>query len=167
MDSIRILIDADHCPARIRQVLIKTAENRQIRLLFVSVKPVPVAEGLYTSCTLVTPGDHAADKKIIELASNRDLAITADIPLASQLIQLGVTVIHPKGDVFTKETIGERLASYQLARQLREQGIDPSQYKTPVRYQKSDNFKKFADALDREITKRMKHIIPEKIRFTE
>jgi uncharacterized protein YaiI (UPF0178 family) len=158
VQSLRILIDADHCPARVREILVKTAVKRQIRLLFVSAKPLPVRETAIITCLLVPPGEQAADKKIKELVTSEDLVITADIPLAAQLVQLGVIVIHPRGDVFTRETIGERLAGYQLAQQLRDQGIDTSQYKAPARYQQQDHFKLFADALDRELTKRKKNI---------
>jgi hypothetical protein len=154
---MKILVDADHCPADIRQILIKAALKRQIRTFFISNKPLPLPKAGPIALVVVEPGKDVADKKILEMAASQDLAITADIPLAARLVEHGVTVIHPKGDLFNQKTMGERLASYQLTQQLREQGIDVSQYKAPARF-KQNQLKQFADTFDRELTIRLKDV---------
>jgi len=73
---------------------------------------------------MVVVKDHldAADDWIAENIHDNDIAVSADIPLASRCLKNGARVIDPKGRVFTKETIGDALANRELSAYLRDMG---------------------------------------------
>ena len=47
---------------------------------------------------------------LLEGAPRSDLVITADIPLASDVISRGAHSIDPRGELYTEDTIRERLS---------------------------------------------------------
>jgi uncharacterized protein YaiI (UPF0178 family) len=64
-----------------------------------------------------------ADRYIAENAEPGDVAITADIPLAAKLVEKGGTAIDPRGDEYTEENVGDRLAFRDLMDGLRGAGM--------------------------------------------
>ena len=64
----------------------------------------------------------AADDWIAERIGPRDIAITADIPLAARCLAKGARVVAPNGRVWTEANIGNALAGRELSRHLRELG---------------------------------------------
>ena len=97
---------------------------------------------------LVPQGQGSADSHLLSAARSGDLAVTADIPLAAALAAAGVDVVHPRGDLYTRDTVGERLAMRNLVTALRGQGIETS----GRRYRGGAH--RFAAALDRELSRR-------------
>ena len=71
---------------------------------------------------IVDEGADAADDWIAERIGPGDIAVTADIPLASRCLAAGARVIGPTGKPFTAASIGMALAMRDLARHLRETG---------------------------------------------
>lgn len=91
----------------------------------------------------------AADNHIAEHVAAGDLVITADIPLASRIVAKGATGLSPHGEIYDLENVGERLATRNLLQELRSGdevrgGLPP--------FGEGDK-KRFADALDRLVTK--------------
>lgn len=100
----------------------------------------------------VTDGDNAADDYIVEHAAPTDLVITADIPLAARIVARDGVAIDPRGDVYTEDNVGERLSTRDLLHELREAGLVQG---GPGRLGMTDR-QKFASALDRLLTRRLK-----------
>ena len=97
---------------------------------------------------VVKSGPDEADAKILELCDEKDLVISADIPLAAQLVEKGVLVINPRGQVYDEENVGSHLATRNLMSDLRDEGMI-------TRGQKSFSDRdrqQFASSLDKYIT---------------
>jgi hypothetical protein len=94
----------------------------------------------------------AADRYIAEHAEAGDVAVTQDIPLAALLVPKGVAVIDPRGDVFTEESIGERLSVRNFMDGLRTSGVDTGGHGEYGTREKQA----FANALDRALTRAMR-----------
>jgi hypothetical protein len=75
------------------------------------------------SLVRVTEGPDVADAFIVESSSPGDLCVTADIPLASRLVDKGLVVIDPRGELYSEESIGERLSVRDFMASLRNAGI--------------------------------------------
>jgi uncharacterized protein YaiI (UPF0178 family) len=102
------------------------------------------------SSVVVEGGADVADQYIVEHAASGDVAITADIPLASQLVALGLAVIDPRGREYTPDNIGEVLSSRDLMYDLRGAGLVTG---GPAAFQPRDRVA-FANTLDRVLTRR-------------
>jgi hypothetical protein len=72
----------------------------------------------------VTKGPDVADAHILAASAPEDFCITADIPLAAALVAKGLTVIDPRGELYSSDNIGERLAVRDLMANLREAGVE-------------------------------------------
>lgn len=146
---MKIYVDADAIPLVIREILYRAAERVVVPVILVANVPLKIPQTPLVSMIVVPAGPDEADDKIAILASPGDLVITADIPLASRVIEKGAMVIDSRGSVFSCENIGERLAMRNFLDVLRSSGIDtggPSAF-TPKERQA------FANQLDRILTK--------------
>ncbi len=119
-------------------------------VVFVAAKPIEVDRAPRVRFVLVPSGEGSADSYLRRRARSGDLAVTADIPLAAALAAAGVDVIHPRGDVYTGDTIGERLAMRNLLTDLRRGGIETGRR----RFRGGPH--RFAAALDRELARRLR-----------
>ena len=144
---MRLWLDADQCPAEVREIVSRAAVKKEIEAFFIANRKIPLPESPYLTSVVVEEGSQSADRYLRDHASAGDLAVTADIPLASQLVSSGVTVIHPKGDVFTEDNIRQRLSLREFLATLRRQGIDT---RDPSPYRRKAG-RSFADAFDREL----------------
>ena len=77
---------------------------------------------------------------------------TADIPLASAVIEKGAFALDPRGKFYTKENIGEQLAIRNFMDEMRSSGITTS---GPKPFGQSDR-KSFANQLDKFLAKHNK-----------
>ncbi len=150
---MKLLVDADSCPRRLRTIILKAVKNRQIEALFVADRPLSDVEEAKSDApvemVVVPAGDESADNYLVEQAKEGFLAITRDIPLANRLTQKGVVVLDDRGGVFTDDNIGERLSLRNLMTDFREQGLFIEQTK-PLSHKE---IQLFANALDRELTR--------------
>ena len=96
-----------------------------VSAIFVANMPLVLPRSSLVSSIQVEKGENSADQYIMESAQNGDLAVTADIPLARYLVESGIIVINPRGDLYTQETIKERFSMRNFLGTLREQGIYP------------------------------------------
>ncbi len=142
---MRIWVDADACPAAIKQILFRAAERVRVELTLVANKPLRTPPSPYLRSMLVPRGFDVADRRIVELVEPGDVVVTADIPLAADVLAKGAHAINPRGELYTEENIGEAVALRDLADQLRSTGVETG---GPPAFGKSDR-QAFANQLDR------------------
>ena len=124
--TLNIWIDADSCPALVRNHTVKMAGRNGITVYFVAnreIKSPENAEKDSYKMIVCTSEKDAADNYILEHAQGADIVITKDIVFADRLISKDLCVINDRGNVFTKENIKERLSERDFSLQLEEAGI--------------------------------------------
>lgn len=145
-------VDADACPGTIKELVIRAARRLKIMAVFVANKYISIPDSGYISSRRIGVNPEAVDMHIAENAQAGDVVVTQDIPLASSLVGKGVIVISTRGELFTEDNIGERLSIRNFMQGLREAGgITPG----PKEFAQKDS-KRFADTLDRELTRLLK-----------
>jgi hypothetical protein len=117
---LAIYVDADACP--VKEEVVRVAERHGLKIHFVSNTWMRLPESALTERVLVAEGPDAADDWIVEHIGAQDVAVTADIPLASRCLKRGAQVIGPTGMPFTESGIGMALAMRELSAHLRETG---------------------------------------------
>lgn len=146
---MQILVDADACPKVIKEILFRAAERRQIQLTLVANKLLYCPPSRYIQAVQVPAGFDVADNKIVQLVGPGDLVITADIPLAAEVIARGGHALNPRGEFYTEDTIQERLTMRNFMDSLRGSGVDTG---GPPMFSQSDR-QAFANQLDRFLAK--------------
>jgi uncharacterized protein YaiI (UPF0178 family) len=119
---MQIWIDGDACPVDAKELLFRTAERRKIRMTVVANSSIRIPRSAFLFALLVPDGANVADRKIVELLEPGDLVVTADIPLAADVIAKGGETLDPRGQIHTEATIGQRLAMRNLLDQMRGSG---------------------------------------------
>ncbi len=147
---MRIWVDADGCPRIIKDILYRAAERAKVHLTFVANRRLKTPPSRYVRSIHVSSGFDVADSRIIGLVEQGDLVVTADIPLAADVIKKGGLALNPRGVLYTRENIGECLAMRDHADELRSSGIDTG---GPSMFSKSDR-RDFANHLDRLLARR-------------
>lgn len=142
---MKIWIDADACPVAIKEILYRAAERKQIPLILVANQSLRTPPSALIRAVRVSHGFDEADDYLVQHAEAGDLVISADIPLASRLLEKHVAVLTPRGEPMTKENIGERLAIRDFMDTMRGSGIQTG---GPAPLNAGDK-QKFANALDR------------------
>jgi len=117
---LAIYVDADACP--VKDEVVRVAERHGLDVRFVSNTWMRLPENPLVERVLVAEGADAADDWIVEHIGPEDIAVTADIPLASRCLKQGAQVIGPTGKPFTESGIGMALAMRELSAHLRETG---------------------------------------------
>jgi hypothetical protein len=115
-----IFIDADGCP--VKQEVYRVAKRYGLKVTLVSNSWMETPQGDSLELVVVDGQFNAADDWIVEHVSENDIVITGDIPLASRCLEKGARVLAPTGRVFTRDSIGEALASRELLSHLRDLG---------------------------------------------
>lgn len=146
---MKILVDADACPRKAKEVLYKTTERRSIELFIVANQFIRTPPNPNIKNVVVGEGFNVADDKIVELTEPGDLVITSDIPLADRVIKKEGFALSPRGELFDEDTISHRLAMRDLMEELRSCGMDTG---GPSAYSNSDR-QEFNNTLDRFLTK--------------
>ena len=121
---MQIWVDADACPKPIKEILFRAAERRKVRITLVANHALRVPSSNFVASVQVAPGVDVADNHIVQRLTPGDLVITADIPLAAEVIGQGGHALNPRGEFYTKENIGERLAMRDLLTELRDSGVN-------------------------------------------
>lgn len=120
---MQVWVDADACPKVIKEILYRAAKRTKIHMTFVSSQAITTPPSPFIRKLQVITGPDAADDKIIESANEGDLIITADIPLADAVVSKGCIALNPRGTLYSKQNIKERLAIRNLSDHLRSSGI--------------------------------------------
>ncbi|MGU7773260.1 YaiI/YqxD family protein [Burkholderia sp. MR1-5-21] len=142
---MQVLVDADACPAVIKDILFRAARRAEIPVTLVANQYLRTPPSPFIRSIQVPAGFDVADARIVELAESGDLVITADIPLAAAVLDKGAHVLDPRGSWFSRENIKERLSVRDMMDQLRSAGIDTG---GPPPFSARDG-KAFAGQLDR------------------
>ncbi len=149
MSTPTIWIDADACPRPVKDIVYKASKRLQIPVKLVANSHMHTPPSPLIELIQVGAGFDVADNHIVESAALGDLVITADIPLANDIVQKGLCAINPKGEIYNAESIGERLAMRNLMTEIRSTG-EMTGGGRPY----SDQDKKlFAATFDRTLTK--------------
>jgi hypothetical protein len=151
--DLKIWVDADAAPREVKDLVYRVSRRLAIETILVANQRLeaPAGNRLVTAVR-VEGGADVADQYIAEHAAAGDLVITQDVPLAAVLVPRGVSVLDPRGDEHTAETIGERLSVRDFMEALRMAGTvtsGPRPYDARAR-------QAFADSLDRVITRLLK-----------
>ena len=147
---MRIWVDADACPNAVKDILFRAAEREHVNLTLVANQPVRIPPSRYIQALQVPSGFDVADDRIVELTEAGDLVITADIPLAAGVIEKGGHALDPRGEIYTRDNIKERLAVRKLMDELRSSGVDTG---GPATFSNADR-QAFASKLDRFLAAR-------------
>ena len=149
---MKIWVDADACPGAIKELIIRVARRLKIPTVFVANKFISLPDSAYVSTIRVAMGPEVVDDTIAQAAEACDFVITQDIPLASVLVPRGITVINPRGELYTEDNIRERLSIRNFMQDLREAGsVTPG----PKEFGQREK-QRFSDTFDRELTKHRK-----------
>jgi uncharacterized protein YaiI (UPF0178 family) len=146
---MQIWVDADACPKVIKEILFRAAERRGIVLTLVANKPLRTPPSRFVRAIQVAHGFDVADGKIVQELQAGDLVVTADIPLAADVIAKGGHVLDPRGEQYTEENIRERLSLRNFLDQLRGSGVETG---GPPPLSQSDR-QAFANKLDSLLTR--------------
>lgn len=150
--KMKIWVDADACPAVIKDILFKAAERTQVEMTLVANHYMRIPPSQYTSFLQVNQGFDVADNEIVKRLGEGDLVITGDIPLAAEAIEKGGHALNPRGEMYTTANIKQRLAMRDLMDSLRSSGVDTG---GPSAMNSADR-QKFANNLDSFLTKALK-----------
>lgn len=142
---MKIWVDADACPAAIREILCRAAARAAVQTTFVANRPVRLPAVRHVDSLQVAAGYDVADNEIVRRLQPGDLVITADIPLAAEIIGQGGAALSPRGERFTADTIRSRLNMRDFMETLRASGVQSG---GPLALGPADR-KAFADQLDR------------------
>ncbi|WP_179401697.1 YaiI/YqxD family protein [Burkholderia guangdongensis] len=142
---MQVLVDADACPAVVKDMLFRAARRAEIHVTLVANQYLRTPPSPFIKALQVPAGFDVADARIVELVTAGDLVITADIPLAAAVLDKGAHALDPRGNWFSRENIEERLTMRAMMDQLRSTGVDTG---GPAPYGTRDS-KAFAGQLDR------------------
>jgi uncharacterized protein YaiI (UPF0178 family) len=124
MAYMQVLIDADACPAVIKEMLFRAARRTEVVVTLVANQYLRTPPSPFIKAIQVPAGIDAADARIVELVTPGDLVITADIPLAAAVLDKGAHALDPRGVWFTPDNIRERLTMRDVMDQLRSAGVE-------------------------------------------
>ena len=142
---MKIFIDADACPRDVKDLTFRTARRLNIPLVLVADRPVHHPQHPLFSMVVVPRAMDAADKRIAADVRPGDLVITADVPLAADVVELGALAVNPRGEIYTMDNVRERLSIRNFMMNLRDAGETLS---GPAPFSRQDR-QKFAESLDR------------------
>lgn len=118
-----IWVDADACPKVIKDVLYRAAEREQIMVTLVANQSLSVPPSRFLRTLRVAAGFDVADNEIVQRVEAGDLLITADIPLAAEVMEKGAVALNPRGERYSDATIRERLTMRDFMDTLRGSGV--------------------------------------------
>ena len=152
MSKAQIWVDADACPGVIKEILYRAANRAEIPLTLIANQMLRVPPSPWIRAVQVPSGFDVADARIAQVAEAGDLVVTADVPLAAQVIAKGALVLDPRGELLDKNSIEARLTMRNFMETLRSSGVDTG---GPAALSSSDR-QAFANQLDRWLAKQKK-----------
>lgn len=147
---MKIWVDADACPAVIKEILYRAANRAQVPLTLIANQMLRVPPSPWIQALQVPSGFDVADRRIVQESEAGDLVITADVPLAAQVIAKGAVVIDPRGELLNAHNIQERLTMRNFMEGLRSSGVETG---GPAALSSADR-QAFANQFDRLLAKR-------------
>jgi hypothetical protein len=145
---MKIWVDADACPAVIKDILYRAAERTQVPLTLIANQMLRVPPSPWIRALQVPAGFDVADRRIVDEVAAGDLVISADVPLAALVIAKGGRVLDPRGELLDANNIEERLTMRNFMDGLRGSGVDTG---GPAAFSAADR-QAFANRLDTILT---------------
>jgi uncharacterized protein len=148
--TARIWVDADACPNAIKDILFRAAERARLPVTLVANQWIRTPPSRFIQSIQVGAGIDVADSEIVRRVGPLDLVVTADIPLAALVLEKGALALNPRGELYTADTIAQRLSMRNFMDELRGAGINTG---GPPTLHARDR-QAFANQLDRWIAQR-------------
>lgn len=146
---MKIWIDADACPVMIKEILFRAAERVGIETTLVANQVLRIPRSRFINQLQVSSGFDVADNEIVKRLNAGDLVITSDIPLAAEVIEKGGHALNPRGELYSKDSIRQKLNMRDFMDTLRASGIHTG---GPAALGQGDR-NAFANALDTLLTR--------------
>ncbi|MDC7702469.1 YaiI/YqxD family protein [Vogesella indigofera] len=122
-NATTIWVDADACPAVIKDILFRAADRTATRTVLVANQLLRVPPSPHIRAQQVPAGFDVADNHIAQQAQPGDIVVTADIPLAAQVVAKGALALNPRGELYSDATIREALTLRNFMTELRDSGV--------------------------------------------
>ncbi|MEC8785922.1 MAG: YaiI/YqxD family protein [Pseudomonadota bacterium] len=151
---MHIWVDADACPAVIKDILFKAARRTKLPLSLVANHPMSVPPDKHITLTQVPSGFDAADDYIVEKCEAGDLVITNDIPLAADVLAKNALALNNRGEEYDKSSIKQILGMRDFMETMRSSGEHTG---GPKAFSQRDK-QNFANALDRLLTQGLRNL---------
>ena len=143
--TMHIWVDADACPKVIKEILFRAAERKQVALTLVANQFLATPPSPLINAVQVPQGFDIADNHIVAKLKPGDLVVTQDIPLAAEVIEKQGIALNPRGELYTRENIRQRLSMRDFMETLRSSGVNTG---GPDSFSQTDR-QRFANQLDR------------------
>ena len=147
---MQIWVDADACPNVIKEILFRISKRAKLTIIFVANQYIKTPASPYLKSLQVPGGFDVADDEIVRNVEDGDLVITADIPLADEVIEKGGHALSPRGELFTKDNIKPRLQVRDMMEAVRNSGIEMTGGQAAFGQKDKQTF---ANALDRFVAR--------------
>jgi uncharacterized protein YaiI (UPF0178 family) len=144
-----IWVDADACPRTVRDILYRAAERRRINVVLVANQPIDHPRSRFVQMLQVPRGFDIADNEIVSRVEPGDLVVTADIPLAADVIERKAEAVNPRGEPYSSDTIRQRLNMRDFMDTMRASGVQTG---GPPALSAADR-QAFANVLDRYLAR--------------
>ena len=146
---MKIWVDADACPVVIKEILYRAADRTGVLVTLVANKALRIPNSEYVAMLQVDHGFDVADNEIVRRVNPGDLVVTADIPLAAEVVGKGGHALDPRGELYTADNIGARLNIRDFMDSLRTGGVETG---GPTALSQSDR-NEFANHLNELLSK--------------
>ncbi len=147
---MRIWVDADAAPGVVKEILFKAADRTGTQVTLVANQAMRTPPSAHIDSVVVAKTFDAADHYIAEHVESDDLVITADVPLAAEIVEAGATALNPRGELYTEANVRERLNMRDMMADLRDVGMIRG---GPAAFGPREK-QAFANALDRFLAQR-------------
>lgn len=147
---IKIFVDADACPGTVKEILYRISQRTGVEVILVANQPLSTPRIPTVRSIQVSQGFDVADDHIVTLVEKDDLVITADIPLAAEVIDKGGKALNPRGELYTAANIKARLNMRDFMDSMRNSGVQVGGGPLPL--SQRDKME-FANAIDRYLAK--------------
>lgn len=149
---MQIWVDADACPAVIKEILYRVADRLELTVTLVANQLMRVPPSRFVRALQVAQGADVADAEIVRLLAPGDLVVTGDIPLAADVLVKGGYALNPRGEFYTEDNIAQQLSMRKFMEELRSGGVDTG---GPAPFGQADR-QNFANQLDRHLSRYVK-----------
>ena len=119
---MHIWVDADACPNVIKEILFRVAQKRQLALTLVANQYLKVPPSPFIKTVQVAAGFDVADNYIAQQVVAGDIVVTADIPLAADIVEKNAYGINPRGTLYTEQNIKQTLTMRNFMEEMRSTG---------------------------------------------
>jgi uncharacterized protein YaiI (UPF0178 family) len=149
---MKIWVDADACPKVIKEILFRAAKRAEVQVTLVANQSLHAPASQHIKTLQVPAGFDVADNEIVKQVAAGDLVVTADIPLAAQVVEKGAHALNPRGELYTPDNVKARLNLRDFMASLRDSGVNTG---GPPPLSLSER-QAFANHLDRLLAQRTK-----------